>query len=203
MELITVLFIAVGVAMDVFAVSLGIGCAGQATTARAKFRLAFHFGLFQGGMTLLGYLLGSTIVDLIANFDHWVAFILLAFVGGRMIKEGLEKVSMEKASMEKDSSAEELADKRRSSDPSRGGTLVLLSIATSIDALAVGLSMAMIQAAVVAASLIIGLTSSGFSLIGLRWGCDLGERFGKRMEVIGGLILIGIGVRIVVTHLMG
>ena len=193
MELITVLFIAVGVAMDVFAVSLGIGCAGQATNARAKFRLSFHFGLFQGGMTLLGYLLGSTVVDLIANFDHWVAFILLAFVGGRMIKEGLEKLSPED---------EVCPDERRNGDPSRGGTLVLLSIATSIDALAVGLSMAMIQAAVVGASLIIGFTSTAFSLIGLRWGCDLGERFGKRMEVIGGLILIGISVRILVTHLM-
>ncbi len=192
MEYVTYLLIAVGVAMDVFAVSLGIGCAGQATTARAKFRLAFHFGLFQGGMTLLGYLLGSTVVNLIAGFDHWVAFILLAFVGGRMIKEGLEQLSGE----------EGYPDERPNGDPSRGGTLVLLSIATSIDALAVGLSMALIQAAVVVASLIIGLTSSGFSLIGLRWGCDLGERFGKRMELLGGLILIGIGVRIVVTHLM-
>ncbi len=198
MELVTVLFIAVGVAMDVFAVSLGIGCAGQATTARAKFRLAFHFGLFQGGMTLLGYLLGSTVVNLIAGFDHWVAFILLVFVGGKMIKEGVEKDSMEK-----ESSAMDLADERSRGDPSRGGTLVLLSIATSIDALAVGLSMAMIQAAIAGASLIIGLTSSGFSLVGTRWGCELGERFGKRMEVIGGLILIGIGLRILVTHMMG
>lgn len=194
MELITVLFIAVGVAMDVFAVSLGIGCAGRATSGRAKFRLSFHFGLFQGGMTLLGYLLGSTVVDLIANFDHWVAFILLAFVGGRMIKEGLEKIDPED---------ETCPDERLGDDPSRGGTLVLLSIATSIDALAVGLSFAMIQTAVLAASLIIGLTSTAFSMIGLRWGCDLGERFGKRMEVVGGLILIGIGVRILVTHLMG
>jgi len=193
-ELITVLFIAVGVAMDVFAVSLGIGCAGRATDARAKFRLAFHFGLFQGGMTLLGYLLGSTVVSLIANFDHWVAFILLALVGGRMIKEGLEP---------NDPEAEAGAAERLGDDPSRGGTLVLLSIATSIDALAVGLSMALIQTAVGIASLIIGLTSSAFSLVGLRWGCDLGERFGKRMEVVGGLILIGIGVRILVAHLMG
>ena len=192
MELITYLLIAVGVAMDVFAVSLGIGCTGQATDGRAKFRLAFHFGLFQGGMTLLGWLLGSTVVNLIAGFDHWVAFILLAFVGVRMIKEGLAK----------EGEGDECKEERITGDPSRGGMLMLLCVATSIDALAVGLSMAMIQAAVVVASLIIGLTSSGFSLVGLRWGCELGERFGKRMEVFGGLILIAIGVRIVATHLM-
>ena len=203
MELITVLFIAVGVAMDVFAVSLGIGCAGQATTAGAKFRLAFHFGLFQGGMTLLGYLLGSTVVNLIASFDHWVAFILLAFVGGRMIREGVEQGSGEQGSGGKEAPEGYMIPASNGGDPTRGGMLLLLSIATSIDALAVGLSMALIQAEVGMASLIIGLTSSGFSLVGTRWGCDLGERFGKRMEVVGGLILIGIGVRIVVTHLMG
>jgi putative Mn2+ efflux pump MntP len=186
MELVTVLFIAVGVAMDVFAVSLGIGCAGQATTARAKFRLAFHFGLFQGGMTLLGWLLGSTVVNLIAGFDHWIAMLLLAWVGGRMVLEGLSR--------HEEKPVEEC------SDPTRGSSLVMLSVATSIDALGVGLSLALLKVNVLSASLLIGAVSLVVSVIGLLGGSRLSRRFGKSVEVLGGLVLIAIGVRIVLTH---
>jgi putative Mn2+ efflux pump MntP len=181
----TILLIAVGLAMDCFAVSLGVGCAGTATGLRPTFRLFFHFGLFQAGMTLLGWLAGKTVVSYISGFDHWVAFILLAFVGGRMIRSGLRKEGEAPAIP----------------DPSRGMTLVMLSVATSIDALAVGLSLALLSVNVLWAALLIGGVSALLSLAGLLLGNQLGMRFGKVMEVIGGLILIGIGLRMLVTHL--
>ncbi len=184
MEQITTLVIAVGLAMDAFAVSLGIGTAGQAQDRRAKFRLSFHFGVFQAGMTILGWLAGTTISRFISGFDHWIAMILLAYVGAKMIRSGFDKDG-----------------KSYCSDPSRGRTLMMLSVATSLDAMAVGLSFAMIGSSVWVPSLVIGVVTTGLSLFGLLAGCRLGELFGKRMEILGGLLLIGIGLRIVFTHL--
>jgi len=181
----TIFLIAIGLAMDCFAVSLGVGTAGTAVGLRPTFRLFFHFGLFQGGMTLLGWLAGKTVVSYIASVDHWVAFGLLIFVGVRMILGGLRKEGEEPAIP----------------DPSRGMTLVMLSIATSIDALAVGLSLALLDVNVFWAALLIGGVSAALSLVGLLLGNQLGLRFGKSMEVLGGIILIGIGIRVLVTHL--
>jgi len=184
MDFITILLIALGLAMDCFAVSLGIGCKNCDCTERYRFRLPFHFGLFQGGMALIGWALGSTIVDYIAKFDHWVAFGLLAFVGVKMIVESFSA-----------------GEEKRTGDPSRGGFLIMLSIATSIDALAVGLSLAFMEGSIWISSLVIALVSAALSLAGLMLGGKLGEKFGKRMELLGGLILIGIGLRILLTHL--
>ncbi len=183
----TILLIAIGLAMDCFAVSLGVGTAGTAVGFRPTFRLFFHFGLFQGGMTLLGWLAGKTVVTYIASVDHWVAFGLLAFVGLRMLRGGLRMSGEEPAIP----------------DPSRGMTLVMLSVATSIDALAVGLSLALLSVNVYWAALLIGGVSAVLSLLGLLLGNQLGLRFGKSMEVIGGIILIGIGLRVLITHLFG
>lgn len=183
----SILLIAIGLAMDCFAVSLGVGTAGTAVGKRPTFRLFFHFGLFQGGMTLLGWLAGKTVVTYIATFDHWVAFGLLVFVGIRMIMGGLRKEGEEPAIP----------------DPSRGMTLVMLSIATSIDALAVGISLALLDVNVFWSALLIGLVSAALSLVGLSLGNQLGMRFGKTMEVLGGVILIGIGLRVLITHLVG
>jgi manganese efflux pump family protein len=183
----TILLIAIGLAMDCFAVSLGVGTAGTAVGARATFRLFFHFGLFQAGMTLLGWLAGKTVVGYISSLDHWVAFGLLMFVGIRMIRGGLRKTG-ETPSIP---------------DPSRGLTLVMLSVATSIDALAVGLSLALLSVNVFWAALLIGAVSAGMSLAGLLLGNQLGSRFGKSMELLGGVILIGIGLRVLITHLLG
>ncbi|OGN93889.1 MAG: hypothetical protein A2Z71_06095, partial [Chloroflexi bacterium RBG_13_50_21] len=149
--------------------------------------LFFHFGLFQAGMTLLGWLAGKTVVTYIASVDHWVAFGLLTFVGVRMIRGGLRKEGEEPAIP----------------DPSRGLTLVMLSVATSIDALAIGLSLALLEVNVFWSAVIIGGVSAALSLVGLTLGNQLGMRFGKTMEVIGGVILIGIGLRVLVTHLFG
>lgn len=180
------LVIAFGLAMDCFAVSLGIGASPSPCTPRSIFRLSFHFGLFQGGMTLLGWLLGSTVVNLIADFDHWIAMLLLAWVGGRMLVEGISK--------HEEKPVEEC------NDPTRGSSLVMLSVATSIDALGVGLSLALLKMNVIAASLIIGAVSLIVSVVGLLGGSRLSRRFGKGVEVLGGLVLIAIGLRIVLTH---
>jgi manganese efflux pump family protein len=184
MELAASFLIAIGLAMDAFAVSLGVGTAGTAKSFRSKFRMAFHFGIFQCLMTVLGWLMGTTVAGLISNVDHWIALALLGYVGFTMIRSGLH-------------SHEETSP----TDPSRGRTLVMLCVATSLDALAVGLSMAMIHAPVVIPSLIIGIVCLVLSGIGLFAGGKLGEAFGKRMEIIGGLILLGIGVEILISHL--
>jgi putative Mn2+ efflux pump MntP len=184
MDISLILLIALGLAMDVFAVSLGVGTSRYGTAWRCRLRLAYHFGLFQGGMTFLGWLAGTQIANWISSFDHRVAFGLLAFVGIRMLKSGF-------------SSAEE----SHPVDPSRGMTLILLSLATSLDALAVGLSLAFLEIKILASSLIIGGISLALSLIGTAFGHFLGSRFGKRMEIAGGLLLIAIGVRIIITHL--
>jgi putative Mn2+ efflux pump MntP len=185
MDLITLIFTGIGLAMDCFAVSLGIGTTTVARSFRPVFRLSFHFGLFQGLMTLLGWLVGSTIAQLIANVDHWIVLALLVWVGTRMIIEGFKPARQEIPK----------------TDPSRGGTLVLLAVATSLDAMAIGLSMAIIQVNIWSASLLIGVITTVLSLVGLMIGNQLGMAFGKRMEIVGGIILIGIGLRILFTHL--
>lgn len=181
------LLIALGLAMDCFAVSLGVGTSPVPISRRLIFRITYHFGLFQGGMTVLGWLAGSTIVTFISAFDHWIAFVLLGWVGGRMIVSGFRP-------------GEEEVLLR---DPSRGKSLVMLSIATSIDALAVGLSLAVLHVDIVRSALTIGITSALLSLLGLFLGDRLSRRFGKRMEVLGGVVLNFIGIRILVSHLLG
>jgi putative Mn2+ efflux pump MntP len=136
-------------------------------------------------MTLLGWLAGKTVVTYIASVDHWVAFGLLVFVGVRMIRGGLRKAGEEPAIP----------------DPSRGMTLVMLSVATSIDALAVGLTLAFLSVNVFWAALLIGGVSAVLSLLGLLLGNQLGLRFSKSMEILGGILLIGIGLRVLITHL--
>jgi manganese efflux pump family protein len=184
MELITTIMVAFGLAMDAFAVCIGAGTGGQVTDLRSKFRLAWHFGIFQTGMTVLGWLAGTTIQHWISAFDHWVAFGLLAYVGFNMIRSGLGYGK----------------DEDRP-NPSKGTTLVMLSVATSIDALAVGLSLALISEPVIVPSVIIGIVAFGMSSVGLIAGNKLGEKFGRRMEILGGLVLIGIGLQILVQHI--
>jgi putative Mn2+ efflux pump MntP len=185
MTFITALFIAISLGMDCFAVSLCAGTSHHEKTWRYSFRIAYHFGLFQGGMTFFGWLAGTTIAQFVANYDHWIAFALLAWIGVRMIREGL--------------------DPNRETcpaDPSRGMTLVMLSLATSIDALAIGLSLALLQTSILQASLLIGAVSLLLSLLGLAIGNRLGSLFGKRMEIVGGLTLSFIGLRILLSHLL-
>ena len=186
MNFLEIILIALSMAMDAFAVCLGAGTQARSSGARPTFRLAFHFGLFQFLMPVLGWLAGATIERYIAVYDHWIAFGLLAFVGGRMVWSGIHP--------------EEGSQKN---DPSRGWTLVLLSIAVSIDALAVGLSLGIIGVTIWVPAVVIGIVTSLLSWLGLRLGNKLGDTFGKRMEIIGGIILILLGLRILLAHLLG
>ncbi|MFH2052488.1 MAG: manganese efflux pump MntP family protein [bacterium] len=186
MGVIATLLLAAGLAMDAAAVSIGARASGRAFGRRAAFRLGFHFGLFQFLMPVLGWLAGSAFVALVAAVDHWVAFVLLAAIGGHMIWGGLHP--------ERDAPT---------FDPSRGWTLIMLSIATSIDALAVGLSLAFLQADILTIAGVIGVVTAGLSALGFWLGARLGVVFGHRMTVAGGLVLLGVGIRILVEHLGG
>jgi putative Mn2+ efflux pump MntP len=180
-----ILLIALSMSMDAFAVCLGAGTQRQASAPRPVFRLAFHFGFFQFIMPVIGWFAGTTIVRYISAYDHWVAFGLLAFVGIRMIHSGFET-----------------GEEKRLNDPSRGWMLILLALATSIDALAIGFSLALIGVTIWYPAVVIGVVTGLISWLGIFLGNRLGEKFGKRMEIIGGIILISIGIRILLAHLL-
>ena len=186
MEFSTILLIALALAVDAFAVALAAGVSLCQVNSRQVFRLAFHFGFFQAGMNLLGWLGGLTVRSLIESFDHWLAFGLLAFVGLKMIWEAIREAREEAAG----------------TDPTRGRMLITLSVATSIDSLAVGLSFAVLEISVWLPALVIGLVASALTALGLRLGCLLGSasRLGSRAEIVGGLVLIGIGIKILHEH---
>jgi manganese efflux pump family protein len=184
MEIQALFIVAIALGMDCFSVSLGVGGSQAEKNNRSMFRLSFHFGLFQGLMALLGWLMGTTVVSQISQFDHWIAFGLLVWVGIRMVINGIKPDSEKSAA-----------------DPTRGKFMVLLSVATSIDALAVGLSLGLLDVNILNASLLIGLISFAMSIVGVMLGHRLSEKFGNRMEIIGGFILILIGFRILISHL--
>jgi putative Mn2+ efflux pump MntP len=184
LRLFEIVFIALGLAMDACAVAVGCGASGQARGARAGFRLAFHFGLFQFIMPVVGWLAGMRLERFVVPWDHWIAFALLTFVGVRMIRAGLNPRS-----------------EHRAGDPSRGFNLVMLAMATSLDALAIGLSLAMLRVSIWYPSVVIGVVTMGVSLAGFQFGSALGVSFGKRMEIAGGVVLCLIGLRILALHL--
>jgi putative Mn2+ efflux pump MntP len=182
MDLPTLVLIAVALGIDAFAVSLSAGAYLVRADVRQTFRLSFHFGLFQFFMPILGWLAGAEIADVIQDLDHWVAFGLLALIGGKMIKESLQK------------------EERMKKDVTRGWSLVALSVATSIDALAVGFSLSLIGMRIVFPSVLIGVVASIMSLVGVRMGERVSGMFGRRVEFVGGVVLILIGVRLVLEH---
>jgi len=184
MGFIQILIIALGLAMDAFAVSIAAGTSGRVTTYQSAVRLSLHFGLFQFFMPIIGWFLGTKIQPLIAAVDHWVAFFLLFIVGFRMIRSGLNQHL-----------------RLFSEDPSQGITLILLSVATSIDALAIGLGLAMLRIKIFYPCLVVGIITALLSFLGVHMGTRLGIKFGKKMEVLGGLILMVIGSKILISHL--
>jgi manganese efflux pump family protein len=171
--------IALGLAMDAFAVSIAVGMTLKRVTPRHVFRLGFHFGLFQFLMPVLGWLIGRQLAGWIHNYDHWVAFALLSGVGTKMFWEAWH---------------EKPHDAR--GDPTRGLTLVALSVATSLDALAVGLSMAFVDVSIWAPSVVIGLVAATMTSVGMTFSGRLGSRWGYWAELAGGIVLILIGVSI-------
>lgn len=185
MTFFDILLIAVGLAMDAFAVAMAVGLHLSKTggiSPRHHFRLGFHFGLFQFFMPVVGWLAGSTVRVYIESFDHWVALGLLSYVGIKLMYEGHRH------------------EEYKQPDPTRGWSLVILSVATSIDALAMGLSLAFLNTGIIYPSLIIGIVAAAFTIFGLFLGQKLGIRWRGRVALVGGLILIGIGIKIILEH---
>jgi putative Mn2+ efflux pump MntP len=184
---LSLLGVAVALAMDAFAVSIAAGLNLAPVGRRHTFRLAFHFGLFQFLMPVLGWLAGRQLMVYISALDHWVALGLLGAVGGKMLWDARRE--------------EEEAPAR--ADPSRGWMLVTLSVATSIDALAVGLSIGLLDAPIWIPAVVIGLVAGTLSAVGVRFGSRIGRRGGRIAEAAGGCVLILIGIQILVSHLAG
>lgn len=186
MDLGTLFFIALALAVDAFAVALAAGISLGRVNRRQTFRLGFHFGLFQALMTIGGWMAGLTFRAFMQNVDHWAACFILGAVGIHMIVGAL-----------KSGPAEE-----RAVDPSRGPTMVMLSVATSIDALAVGLSFSVLHVQVWFPALIIGLVAAFMTAVGMHLGrlVGAGSRLGAKAEIIGGMVLIGIGINILIQH---
>jgi putative Mn2+ efflux pump MntP len=183
---LSILIIAISLSADCFAVAICASISNKKLAAWHGLRIALFFGVFQAAMTLIGWWTGSYIFNLISGFDHWVAFGLLAFVGGKMIWESIHEKEGEEGK----------------GDITRWWYLVTLAIATSLDALAVGLSFAFLQVNLAMASITIGIVAFIITLCGFFLGKKLGALVGKRAEIIGGIILILIGLRILLEHLL-
>lgn len=173
-----VFLVGVGLSMDAFAVSICKGLSLEKIGGKHMCIAGAWFGGFQFLMPVLGYLLGSLFAGAITAYDHWIAFILLAFIGGRTIQESLDKT-------------EEHMDGAMDAK-----TMLLLAIATSIDALAVGVTFAFMEVAVIPASLLIGVTTFVFSAVGVKIGSIFGARHQKKAELFGGIVLVLIGLKI-------
>jgi len=184
MKLITILLIAVGLAMDAFAVSIVSGSLYKELKVRHALRMALFFGGFQAVMPIIGFLAGVGLKEYISASDHWIAFALLCFVGGKMIYEAFQIESAEK-----------------NRDPANLLVLLALSFATSIDALAVGITLSLLKAPLVLTVTVIGLVTFSLSYAGVSIGKRFGHFFESKIEIIGGVILIAIGVKILIEHL--
>ena len=184
MSIIEIALIGVGLAMDAFAVSICKGLAMRRMNYKKAIIIAAFFGVFQALMPALGYVLGTTFANMIAAIDHWIAFILLALIGANMIKEALS------------SDDDECQD-----DSLRLGDLIMLSIATSIDALAVGITFAFFNVSLLLSVSMIGIITFIICVIGVKVGNVFGEKYKSKAELAGGLILIVMGAKILIDHL--
>lgn len=185
MDIYTILLIGLGLAMDAFSVSVTDGIVLKKPRLSEASKIAFFFGGFQFLMPVLGYLLGSAFARYITAFDHWIAFCLLGFIGAKMIWEALHE--------------EEQCDDMK--NPLDNYTLFILGIATSIDALAVGVTFATMAVSVLFASAIIGVMTFFICLLGVYLGSWCGNLLGNKAEIVGGVVLVGIGIKILIEHL--
>ncbi len=183
MSLTELFIIAVGLSMDAFAVAVCKGLAMPRMSWRGAGVVGLYFGGFQAVMPLIGYLLGSRFREAITAYDHWIAFILLALIGGNMIKESMEK---------EQECADASLDVR---------SMTLLAVATSIDALAVGVTFAFLTVPIVPAVSFIGVVTFSLSIVGVKVGNVFGCRYKSRAELAGGLILVLMGLKILLEHL--
>lgn len=187
MSFIELLIIAIGLSMDAFAVSIGKGLSLQKIKLSHALKVGLWFGGFQALMPLMGYLLGSTFADIVSAYDHWVAFVLLAIIGGNMIKEYLEK-------------DDDCECNKKEKNCFGFTTMFTLAVATSIDALAVGVTFAFFKVAIIPAIITIGITTFLFSVAGLKIGNIFGCKYKSQAELFGGIILILIGLKILLEH---
>ena len=182
-DLVSVILIGVGLSMDAFAAAICKGLSIKKNFLEKSFIIALFFGIFQGLMPYIGYLLGSLFAEKLQAIDHWIAFVLLFIIGSNMIRESKDKTC-------------EIED-----DKLDIKNLLMLSIATSIDALAVGISFAFLNINIGTAVFIIGITTFLISCLGVRWGRVFGVALNDKAEIVGGLILIFLGTKILVEHL--
>lgn len=186
MSILEIILIAIGLSMDSLAVSIAAGIIMDKFHIRNIFRIAFFMAMFQGLMPLFGWLAGINFKSEIEAYDHWIAFGLLTFLGIKMIREGISSGKEE--------------EEENSFDPTKVATILSLSVATSIDALAVGVSFAFLQIKVILPVIIISITTFIFSFAGASFGTKFGNKYNLPMEIIGGIILIGIGLKILLEH---
>lgn len=197
MDIVSVLFIAAALAMDAFSVSITSGMVLKKVKVSASSKIGLFFGVFQFVMPCIGYFLGSAFASFITSFDHWIAFILLGFIGGKMLYEAIKDDEKEEENIK---------------NPLDNKLLTMLAIATSIDALAVGVTFATMgmqvvspctfsQLALLQSAGIIGVVAFLISVAGVHIGGKCGNLFGNKAEILGGIVLIGIGVKILIEHL--
>lgn len=191
MSFLSVFIIGIGLSMDAFAVSLAKGFCLKKDILKYAFKISFLFGVFQAIMPLIGWFAGTYFENYIKSIDHWIAFILLGFLGGKMILESIKEFNSNDES--------ELACDR---DTLSFKSLIVLAVATSIDALAVGISFGFLNVNIIPSILIIGLTTFILCFIAVVIGKKLGESLQKYSELIGGVILVIIGIKILLEHLM-
>ena len=186
MDIITLIGTAFALAMDAFAVAVAAGVSTKQITFRQTFRLAWHFGFFQFMMPVIGWIAGLSIRSIIEQYDHWLAFLLLLFVGGNMIREAFQHKTIEV----------------QRNDSTKGMTLVMLSVATSIDALAVGLSFSMLKVTIWFPAVVIGIIAALCTGLGVQIGKNVGgsSHIGSYADALGGIVLIGIGMNILHQH---
>ena len=184
MGLITITIIAVGLAMDAFAVSIVSGSVYKQLKIKHAFRIAVFFGGFQAIMPLIGSLAGISLKGYVANYDHWMAFALLSAVGAKMIYESFKITSAEE-----------------NFNPENILVLLVLSVATSIDALAVGITLSFLRVSIATAVIIIGLVTFVLSYLGVLIGKRFGHFFESKIEAVGGFVLIALGLKILIQHL--
>lgn len=185
-DLLSVLLIAVGLSADCFTVAIGGSISNKNISVVLVLRISVAFGLFQALMPIIGWLLGQTVTDIIAAYDHWIAFVLLAIIGGRMIWQSIRNNE----------------NNSKNLDISKLFPLLILSVATSIDALAVGLTFAFIEISIIPAIIVIGIVAFISTVLGLYLGKKIGYLIGKRAEALGGIILVAIGIRILLSHIL-
>lgn len=202
MTLTELFIIAVGLSMDAFAVSICKGLSLKKLRIKDALIVGLYFGIFQGGMPLIGYFLGVQFQDKITSFDHWIAFILLGIIGFNMIKESREKEPSSDLAA-KEVSVEKVNSTEVEENPLRFKEMIVLAIATSIDALAIGVTFAFLKVDIIPAVSFIGVTTFVLSMIGVKIGNIFGAKYKSKAELAGGIILIAMGFKILIEHLLG